>query len=250
MRHGGEPASVSGWTLPSRSTGRTRIAASFATRTRRGRGSCSSRPAAAGRPAAPPRLDLAGLRFRARCVRVAREDGIAAALALGVSRASLHRWRTATRPGASTALVDRPRGPAPGSPAGVGRAGGHRRPPAHVLEQQAPGGRVHDGARSSRSATTRSTRLLADLGTARPSTRREHGPAYERGRPNELWHIDIKGPFFLRRPGRVREGLDRRPRRRPFPVPHRAARPAAAPGRTRSSPGSTTASSCAARRSS
>jgi transposase InsO family protein len=29
--------------------------------------------------------------------------------------------------------------------------------------------------------------------------RREKGPAYERGRPNELWHIDIKGPFFLRR---------------------------------------------------
>src|SRR5664280_3300177 len=40
--------------------------------------------------------------------------------------------------------------------------------------------------------------LLGDLGTARPSTR-ERGPAYERGRPNELWHIDIKGPFFLRR---------------------------------------------------
>ena len=41
--------------------------------------------------------------------------------------------------------------------------------------------------------------LLADLGTARPSSRRERGPAYERARPNELWHIDIKGPFFLRR---------------------------------------------------
>ena len=41
--------------------------------------------------------------------------------------------------------------------------------------------------------------LLAELGTARPSVRRERGPAYERGRPNELWHIDIKGPFFLRR---------------------------------------------------
>jgi transposase InsO family protein len=41
--------------------------------------------------------------------------------------------------------------------------------------------------------------LLADSGTARPSTRRERGPAYERSRPNELWHIDIKGPFFLQR---------------------------------------------------
>ena len=41
--------------------------------------------------------------------------------------------------------------------------------------------------------------LLAELGTARPSVRREHGPAYERSRPDELWHIDIKGPFFLQR---------------------------------------------------
>jgi transposase InsO family protein len=41
--------------------------------------------------------------------------------------------------------------------------------------------------------------LLADLGSARPSQRRAKGPAYERPRANELWHIDIKGPFFLRR---------------------------------------------------
>jgi len=47
--------------------------------------------------------------------------------------------------------------------------------------------------------------LLAELGTARPSTRRERGPAYERSRPNELWDIDIKGPFFLRRSSREYE---------------------------------------------
>jgi len=41
--------------------------------------------------------------------------------------------------------------------------------------------------------------LLTEFGTARPSVRRARGPAYERSRPNELWHIDIKGPFFLRR---------------------------------------------------
>src|SRR5450759_4698119 len=47
-----------------------------------------------GRPPGPPaRGDLAALRLRAKAVRVANEDGIAAALALGVSRASLHRWR-------------------------------------------------------------------------------------------------------------------------------------------------------------
>ena len=41
--------------------------------------------------------------------------------------------------------------------------------------------------------------LLADLGTARPGVHRERGPAYGRARPNELWHIDIKGPFWLQR---------------------------------------------------
>jgi len=41
--------------------------------------------------------------------------------------------------------------------------------------------------------------LLAEQGTARPSVHRPRGPAYERAHPNELWHIDIKGPFWLRR---------------------------------------------------
>lgn len=40
-------------------------------------------------------------------------------------------------------------------------------------------------------------RLLEGYGTARPGVHRERGPAYERARPNELWHIDIKGPFYL-----------------------------------------------------
>ncbi len=33
----------------------------------------------------------------------------------------------------------------------------------------------------------------------RPSGRRERGPRYERSSPNALWHIDIKGPFFIQR---------------------------------------------------
>src|SRR6266542_3134246 len=37
----------------------------------------------------------------------------------------------------------------------------------------------------------------ARSGVARPSLPAERGPRYERGRPNELWHIDIKGPFFI-----------------------------------------------------
>ena len=41
-------------------------------------------------------------------------------------------------------------------------------------------------------------RLLATKGCARGSLMRERGPRCERTRPNELWHIGIKGPFFIR----------------------------------------------------
>ncbi len=155
-------------------------------------------------PEPPPRPDLGALRFRVRCVRVAREESITAALALGVSRAGLHRWRSHYEAGGIDALVDRPRGPAPG------------RLPAWV-EQAVIVVRLLTYWNSKRLAAEFTRReiypldhhavdgLLAGLGTARPSTRRERGPAYERGRPNELWHIDIKGPFFLRRSARELE---------------------------------------------
>jgi len=41
-------------------------------------------------------------------------------------------------------------------------------------------------------------RLLVRYGTHRSSVPRVRGPRYERGTPNELWHIDLKGPFYLR----------------------------------------------------
>ena len=41
-----------------------------------------------------------------------------------------------------------------------------------------------------RSYRNRREALMAELGTARPSTWRERGPRYERARPDELWHID------------------------------------------------------------
>jgi transposase InsO family protein len=40
-------------------------------------------------------------------------------------------------------------------------------------------------------------RLLARHGTHRPSYVRTPGPRYERAAANELWHIDLKGPFYL-----------------------------------------------------
>jgi transposase InsO family protein len=185
------------WTSSRSRTAPSRIAVFFATRTR-GPGlplPGDARWSSAGRLVHP---DLAGLRFRVRCVRVAREEGIAAALALGVSRATLHRWRIAYGAGGLDALVDRPRGPVPA------------RLPGWV-EQAVIVVRLLTYWNSKRLAAEFTRReiypldhhavdgLLAGLGTARPSIRRERGPAYERGRPNELWHIDIKGPFFLRR---------------------------------------------------
>lgn len=155
-----------------------------------------------GRPPGPTdRLDVAGLRLRARAVRFARKDGIASALALGVSRASLHRWRLLYDAGGLAALIDRPRGPA------------RVRLPEWV-EQAVIVVRLLTYWNSKRLAAEFTRReiyplshhavdgLLAELGAARPSLRREKGPAYERRQPNELWHIDIKGPFFLRRSAR------------------------------------------------
>ena len=158
-----------------------------------------------GRPPGPaPRADVASLRLRLRCVRVARGESIAAALDLGVSRASLHRWRVRYAAGGLEALVDRPRGPQ------------RERLPGWV-EQAVIVVRLLTYWNSKRLAAEFTRReifpldhhavdgLLAVFGTARPSVHRERGPAYERGRPNELWHIDIKGPFFLRRSAREYE---------------------------------------------
>jgi transposase InsO family protein len=149
-------------------------------------------------PGTPMGEDLGALRSRIRCVRTAAEAGIPAALELGVSRASLHRWRARYAAGGLEALRDRPRGPVP------------ERLPGWV-EQAVIVVRLLTYWNSKRLAAEFTRRdiyplghhaidaLLIQLGTARPSIRREHGPAYERVRPNELWHIDIKGPFFLQR---------------------------------------------------
>jgi len=151
-----------------------------------------------GRPPGPPRReDLSALRFRIRCVRVANEAGITAALAFGASRASLYRWRQRYAAGGLEALRHARRGPA------------HTRLPAWV-ERAVIVVRLLTYWNSKRLAAEFRRRhiypldhnavdgLMATLGTARPSVHRPRGPAYERARPDELWHIDIKGPFYLR----------------------------------------------------
>jgi transposase InsO family protein len=152
-----------------------------------------------GRPPGPQvGEDLAALRFRVRCARTASSEGIGAALALGASRTSLYRWRRSYAEGGIEALRHGRRGPA------------RERLPAWV-EQTVILARLLTYWNSKRLAAEFTRRgiyplghhavdaLLAEQGTARPSVHRERGPAYERACPNELWHIDIKGPFWLRR---------------------------------------------------
>src|SRR6266849_3525817 len=119
------------------------------------------------------RSDAAIVRARARAVRLARDDGIAA-------------------------LVPERRGP---------------RHPAlkHPgwVEQVVIAVRLHTYWNAKRIAAELRRReiadvghywvsqLLDDLGAHRPSGPRERGPRYERASPNSLWHVDIKGPFFI-----------------------------------------------------
>jgi transposase InsO family protein len=154
-----------------------------------------------GRPphGRPPRDDLAVVRARARQVRTMREEGLVAALALGgCSRASLFRWQAAYERGGLVALVPAPHGP---------------RVPTCIhpgwLDQVVIAVRLHTYWNAKRiSAELRRReiavvshfwieRLFDDLGAARPSGPRPRGPRYERESPNSLWHIDIKGPFFI-----------------------------------------------------
>lgn len=115
---------------------------------------------------------------------------------LGCSRASLFRWRARFEAAGLEGLLDRPR---------VGRAS--ELPPA--IERLILTVRLLTYWNSRRIAAEfrrrdvwplshgQVDRLLARHGTHRPSYVRVPGPRYERGAVNELWHIDLKGPFYL-----------------------------------------------------
>ena len=154
-----------------------------------------------GRPPGPnaPRRDLGVARERARVLRVARDDGLAAALALGrCTRMTVWRWQHAYDTGGLAALVPRPHGP---------RQLAFKHPA--WVEQVVIAVRLHTYWNAKRIAAELRRREIAlvshgwierlfdDLGAARPSGPRLRGPRYERSTPNALWHIDIKGPFFI-----------------------------------------------------
>jgi transposase InsO family protein len=154
-----------------------------------------------GRPptAQHRRADLAVVRERAQLVRMAKEQGLRAVLELGrCSRASLFRWQAAYRVGGLAALVPEPRGPRYARP---------RHP--EWIEQVVIAVRLHTYWNAKHIAAELRRRgiaevshcwisqLFADQGAHRPSAARERGPRYERSSPNALWHIDVKGPFFI-----------------------------------------------------
>lgn len=153
-----------------------------------------------GRPrldAARPNLDQ--VRRRMRAVRLAAEQGVETACQeLKVGRRALYYWIAAFQAAGIEGLVD-----------------GSRRP--HRLQGTVPSWvdmviiaiRLHTYWNSKRIAAEMRRRgiyevgpdhidhLFRALGCSRGTVPRPPGPRYERGRPNELWHIDIKGPFFI-----------------------------------------------------
>ena len=149
-----------------------------------------------------PNLDR--VRKRMRAVRMASEVGVDRTCdELGVRRRALHYWIARFAAEGISGLVD-----------------GSRRPLR--LRVQIPAWvdlviiaiRLHTYWNSKRIAAEMMRReiykvspdhidrLFATCGCSRGTVPRPPGARYERGRPNELWHIDIKGPFFINLGGR------------------------------------------------
>ncbi len=127
------------------------------------------------------------------------ESGVAEAVrTTGCSRASIYRWMQAFENGGIAALAEESRRP-------------------HHLRTTVPNWvdtviiaiRLHTYWNSKRIAAEMERRqiyrvsakhidrLFHLLGCSRGSVPPPPGPRYERSLPNELWHIDIKGPFFI-----------------------------------------------------
>jgi hypothetical protein len=134
-----------------------------------------------------------------RAVRLAKESGVALAVeATGFSRASIYRWVRAFDERGVTALLEDSRRP--------------QRMRVTVpswVDTVIIAIRLHTYWNSKRIAAEMERRqiyrvsakhidqLFQRHGCSRGAVPQQPGPRYERSRPNELWHIDIKGPFFI-----------------------------------------------------
>ncbi len=139
-----------------------------------------------------------------RAIRLASEMGIAAACSdVGCSSASLYRWLAAFTARGIEGLVPtsrRPRPMRPTIPDWVDRViitirlltyWNSKRISAEMRRRQ-----IYEVSHGYIDG------LFRAKGCARGSVPSRPGPRYERLRPNELWHIDIKGPFFINLTGR------------------------------------------------
>jgi len=153
-----------------------------------------------GRPPVPRAAPSIGARVRRRRAAL-RLWSSGAAVAnvcteFDCSRATLYRWRDRFQASGWVGLMD------------SYRPGGRTELPAQI-EQLVITVRLLTYWNSRRIAAEFSRRqiwtlshgqvdrLLARQGTHRPSEAKVPGPRYERAAPNSLWHIDLKGPFYL-----------------------------------------------------
>lgn len=143
---------------------------------------------------------LASMVRRRRAALRAWEDGQSVALVCerhDCSRASLHRWRERFATEGLAGLIDQRRPP--------------RRPELPLeVERVILTVRLLTYWNSKRIEAEfrrrgiwpvshgQIDRLFARLGAHRSTAPRRPGPRYERDAANELWHIDLKGPFFIR----------------------------------------------------
>ena len=152
-----------------------------------------------GRPSGTNQVveQAATVRLRARALRLWAEGSSVseACEVASCSRATLFRWRDRLDADGLAGLLDAPRQ-------------GDRSDLPPELEQAILIVRMLSywnsrriaaefGRRGIRVSHGQIDRLLARSGTNRTSVPRVPGPRYERSRPNELWHIDLKGPFYL-----------------------------------------------------
>ncbi len=138
-----------------------------------------------------------------RAVKLAEEAGLEAAVALGCSRRSVFRWTALYKTGGIAALLPKSRARREAQaavPDWVGRVviairlstyWNSKRISAEMERRQ-----IY------KVGHTYIDELFKRHGCSRGSVAPTPGPRYERSQPNELWHIDIKGPFFINLAGR------------------------------------------------
>ena len=150
------------------------------------------------------RSGLVQVRQRIRAVRLARQIGVAtAARELGDGWRALYRWSAAFEAKGIAGLVPasrRPRRLRPGVPAWVDQVIITIRLLTYWNSKRIAA--EMDRRQIYRVGHAYIDRLIQAEGCTRGSVPPRPGERYERARPNELWHIDVKGPFFIRLDGR------------------------------------------------